>query len=65
MECQKFCYNDIDDFVECDMTLKIEKLGNTFFAVVNGVDAREPTAPEDVSAIIDAIDDYGVLLFPG
>ena len=47
------------------MTLKIEKLGNTFFAVVHGVDARVPTASEDVRAIIDAIDDYGVLLFPG
>ena len=43
----------------------VERLGQTFFALVKGVDAREPTKLEDISAIIDAIDDHGVLLFPG
>ena len=47
------------------MPITVEKLGQTFFAVIRGIDAREPTAPENVSAIIDAIDDHGVLLFPG
>ena len=47
------------------MPITVENLGQSFFAVIGGVDAREATAPEDVSAIIDAIDDYGVLLFSG
>ena len=47
------------------MPITVEKLGQTFFAVIHGIDAREPTASTDVSAIIEAIDDHGVLLFPG
>ncbi len=47
------------------MPITIEKLGQTFFAAVHGVDARQSKAPDDVRAIIEAIDDYGVLLFPG
>ncbi|NKB21533.1 MAG: TauD/TfdA family dioxygenase [Alphaproteobacteria bacterium] len=47
------------------MPITVEKLGQTFFAIVQGVDAQEPTVSEDINAIIDAIDDYGVLLFPG
>ena len=47
------------------MPIKIEKRGQTFFAIVLGVDARELMVPEERDAIIEAIDDYGVLVFPG
>jgi len=47
------------------MPIQVEQLGQTFFAVVKGIDAREPTPREDVRSIVDAIDDHGVLLFPG
>jgi len=47
------------------MTISVEPLGDGIFARVSGVSFREPPAGPVYDAIIDAIDQYAVLVFPG
>jgi alpha-ketoglutarate-dependent 2,4-dichlorophenoxyacetate dioxygenase len=46
------------------MTISITELGRGFAAEIGGVDMRQSANPRDVVALRDAIDRFGVLVFP-
>ena len=45
------------------MTFSIRQIHPTFVGEVNGIDVREPMAPEDLAAIENALTRYAVLIF--
>ncbi|NQV54548.1 MAG: TauD/TfdA family dioxygenase [Rhodospirillales bacterium] len=47
------------------MSIKVERLGKTFFARIDGVDIGSPLDAETISAIHEAQLEHGVLLFRG
>jgi alpha-ketoglutarate-dependent 2,4-dichlorophenoxyacetate dioxygenase len=45
--------------------IEVTKLGRTFAARVEGVDARRPLRDDEFRAVVDAFHAHGVLVFPG
>jgi alpha-ketoglutarate-dependent 2,4-dichlorophenoxyacetate dioxygenase len=45
--------------------IRVARLGRSFAARLDGVDARRPLRPDEFGAVVDAFHDHGVLIFPG
>ena len=45
--------------------IEVVRLGRTFAARVEGVDARHPMRPDEFDQVVAAFHDHGVLIFPG